>query len=63
MPAFVQDPVLEHRKHDKAQADKIKSVVHNMNCPGSNIIMVTTVTTKDQFWVFVASDCSAVNRR
>ena len=40
---------LEHQKHDKAQADKIKCMATNIHCPGTNIAMATAVTNKFGF--------------
>ena len=38
-------PVLGHQNHDKAQADKMRCMGLDINYLGSNIIMVTTVTS------------------
>ena len=35
--------VLGHQKLERADADEIRCMVLNMNCPGSNIIVVRTV--------------------
>ena len=42
------------------QANKIKCMVISMNCSGSNIVMVTTVTTNKLFWVLIAAGRSTV---
>ena len=62
MPTFLQHSCILTSKHDKAQADKIRCMVLNMNCPGRNIIIVTTVTTNKSVRRLLGDERAGANR-
>ena len=52
-----------HQQHAEAQAHKIRGIVLDLNCPGSIIINVRTITSNKQFLVIMATGHSTMCRR